>query len=66
MYRNWSTKENALGKNMCSDVWIAVRYEQVGVVRMRVLHKRFALDVVTSVDCSEIWASGCGEDEGDA
>ena len=42
-------------------MWIVVRYEQVGVVRMRVL----VLDVVTSVDCSEIWASGCGEDEGD-
>ena len=25
---------------------------------------RLALDVVMSVDCSEIWASGCGEDEG--
>ena len=26
-------------KNMCSDVWIAVRYGQVGVVRMRVMHE---------------------------
>ena len=39
-------------------------YGQVGVVRMRVLHERLALDVVISVDCCEILASECGEDEG--